>query len=94
MCAKPRDLLQAGAFLIIQLFSDMKQPKNAFELNHILVNRNRRSGLLEYTLVIHKGKSTAAINITESQFSEAVAELQLKEEPSLTHEENKVYIIQ
>jgi hypothetical protein len=72
----------------------MAHLKNAFDLNHIITIRNRRSGEMEYTLHIHKGKLTASITLSEKQFSEAVEQLQLKEEPSLTHEENKVYIIQ
>lgn len=71
----------------------MAQSKNVFDYNHILANRNRRTGQMEYTLILRKGDLVTSISLTEDQFNETVAHLGLKEEQSLTHEENKVYII-
>lgn len=71
----------------------MAQSRNVFDYNHILANRNRRSGQMEYTLILRKGDLVTSISLTEAQFNETTEHLELKEEPTFTHEENKVYII-
>lgn len=67
--------------------------KNAFDYNNIMATRNRRLGEMEYTLMLRKGKAVGSITLTENQFKELVEQLELTEELSLTHKENKVYII-
>lgn len=72
----------------------MAQIPNAFSLNHIIQTRNRRTGKLEYVLTVHKGHHTGSIELMEEQFKKLETELVLAAESSLTHEDNKVYIIQ
>lgn len=71
-----------------------KQLRNAYDCNNIMASLKRSTGEWSYTLVIHgKVKYPAHIDLTQEQFNELQEQLQLKEEPSLTSDTGKVYII-
>lgn len=63
--------------------ANTKSIKNAFELNHILASRNRRTGEMCYSLTVHKGRKIGSITITCEQFEQLQNQLDLKEETSL-----------
>lgn len=72
-----------------------KQLRNAFDYNNIMVTLKRSTGEWSYTLNIHATgqKFPGTIDLTEEQFKQLQEQLQLKEEPSLTSDTGKVYII-
>lgn len=71
-----------------------KQPRNAFDYNNIMSSLNRVTGEWTHSLCIHgKVKFPVSIELTDDQFKELQEGLQLKEEPSLTSDTGKVYII-
>lgn len=72
-----------------------KQLRNAFDYNNIMATLKRSTGIWSYTLNIHATgqKYPGSIDLTEEQFTELQKWLQLKEEPSLTSDTGKVYII-
>lgn len=69
--------------------------KNAYDLNHIMACLKRSTGEWNYTLNIHAtGKQyPGSIDLTKEQFDQLQEQLQLKEEPSLTSDTGKVYLI-
>jgi hypothetical protein len=69
--------------------------RNAYELNHIMACLKRSTGEWSYTLNIHgTGKKyPGSIDLTPEQFTQLQDQLELKEEPSLTSDTGKVYII-
>jgi hypothetical protein len=72
----------------------MKKVRNAFDYNHIIASLKRSTGQWTYSLTIHAtGKAVGGIDLTEEQFTQLKDQLQLKEEPSLTSDTGKVYII-
>ena len=72
-----------------------KQPKNAYDHNIIMATLKRSTGEWSHTLVIHAtGKQYPAhIELTSEQFKLLQEQWELKEEPSLTSDTGKVYII-
>jgi hypothetical protein len=73
----------------------MPKVRNAFEHNHIIASLNRTKGEWSHTLNIHAtGRQyPGSIELTEEQFKQLQEQLKLKEEPSLTSDTGKVYII-
>lgn len=69
--------------------------KNAFDYNNIMASLKRSTGEWCYTLNIHATgqRFPGTIDITAEQFNELRVQLNLKEEPSLTSDTGKVYII-
>ena len=72
----------------------MPKIKNAADYNNIMSTFKRSTGVWSHTLNIHgKVKYPASIELTQAQFDQLQEQLQLKEEPSLTSDTGKVYII-
>ena len=73
----------------------MAKVKNAYDYNHIMACLKRSTGEWSFTLNIHgTGKRyPASIDLTQEQFEQLQEQLELKEEPSLTSDTGKVYII-
>jgi hypothetical protein len=68
--------------------------KNAFDYNHIIASLKRSTGQWSYSFTVHgKGKAVGSIELTEAQFAQLKEQLKLREEPSLTSDTGKVYII-
>lgn len=73
----------------------MPKIKNAFDYNNIMACLKRSTGEWIYTLNIRAtGRPyPGAIDLTQEQFNQLQEQLNLKEEPSLTSDTGKVYII-
>jgi hypothetical protein len=69
--------------------------RNAFDYNNILATLKRSTSEWSYTLNIHATgqRFPGSIDLTPEQFAQLQEQLQLKEEPSLTSDTGKVYII-
>ena len=72
-----------------------KKIRNAYELNHIMACLKRSTGEWSYTLNIHATSKPypGSIDLTLEQFNQLQEQLELKEEPSLTSDTGKVYLI-
>jgi hypothetical protein len=72
-----------------------KKIRNAFDYNNIMATFKRSASEWSYTLNIHATgvRFPGSIDLTPEQFNELRVQLELKEEPSLTSETGKVYII-
>lgn len=72
-----------------------KKVRNAFDYNNIMATLKRSTGEWSYTLNIHATGQPypGTIDLTPEQFKELEVQLKLKEEPSLTSDTGKVYII-
>lgn len=73
----------------------MPKIRNAFECNHIMATLKRSTGIWSYTLNIHATgiQYPGSIDLTPEQFAKLQEQLKLKEEPQLTSDTGKVYII-
>lgn len=72
-----------------------KQLRNAFDYNNIMATFKRSTGEWSYTLNIRATgqRYPGSIELTPEQFAQLQEQLELKEEPSLTSDTGKVYII-
>lgn len=72
-----------------------KKLKNAFDYNNIMATLKRSTGEWSYTLNIHATgqRFPGNIELTKEQFYQLQDQLKLKEEPSLTSDTGKVYIL-
>jgi hypothetical protein len=72
-----------------------KKIRNAFDHNNIMATLNRSASQWNYTLNLHATgrRYPGTITLTEEQFNQLQRQLELKEEPSLTSDTGKVYII-
>lgn len=73
----------------------MPKLKNAFDYNNIMATLKRSTSEWSYTLNIHATgiRFPGSIDLTQDQFKQLQEQLELKEEPSLTSDTGKVYII-